>query len=136
MKAKAVTTLLFAVSLLAACGSDAFGDSDSDGSSTHDNTGSGGTGTVAVSPAGTLIPDGARQLAAQCFQCHGTDGRNDAFESLAGESERELISEMHEMRNEKGGIMHYQARGYSDAQIRAIAAYIASLPGGGSHDDD
>ena len=123
--------LLLAGLLLSACGGDSSFAADSgNGSSASSST---------FTPSGTVVPDGGRVLASQCFQCHGTDGRGSHIESLAGESERELIEEMREMKAEnKSDIMHYQAKGYTDAQIRAIAAYISSLGGGnggGSNDD-
>lgn len=91
-----------------------------------------------------LLPIGAsadpetdgRLLAAQCAQCHGTDGRaRGDIDSLAGEDAMELYLEMMEMRSDDDDdeIMHFQARGYSEQQIRLIALYFASLP---SHDDD
>lgn len=91
-----------------------------------------------TSPSGSAIPDGARLLASQCFQCHGTDGHSQTdIDSLAGESEAELIEEMQEMVSESDHeLMHFQARGYTDEQVRAIAAYISSLPNSGNGDND
>lgn len=91
-----------------------------------------------ISTAGLIIPDGARLLASQCFQCHGTDGHSTTeIDSLAGESQSELISEMREMKAEnKNDLMHYQAKAYSDVQIQIIAAYFASLSGNGNDNDD
>jgi cytochrome c553 len=73
-----------------------------------------------------------RLLASQCAQCHGTDGRAVGdMESLAGESFQELYDELREMkrRAENGDIMHRQAKGYSDQQLRLIARYYSSLAG-------
>lgn len=91
-----------------------------------------------ISAAGMLIPDGARLLASQCFQCHGTDGKSTTgIDSLAGESQNELVSEMREMKaKNKVDLMHYQAKAYTDAQIQLIAAYFASISGGGNNDND
>jgi len=91
-----------------------------------------------TSPSGTTIPDGARLLASQCFQCHGTDGYSrTGIDSLSGESGAELVDEMLEMVYETDDdLMHYQARGYSEEQVRAIAAYIASLSGYSGGEDD
>ncbi|MEZ5449384.1 MAG: hypothetical protein R3E89_10495 [Thiolinea sp.] len=84
-------------------GSDSSGSGNTGSTDSESGSGSGsGSGTTTgstdtnpvVSPSGTLIPDGARLLASQCFQCHGTDGRSSGgIESLAGESERELAGE-------------------------------------------
>lgn len=87
----------------------------------------------------TVPENGARLLAAQCFQCHGTDGNSvSSIDSLSGESEAELIEEMLEMQAEAepDDIMHKHAMGYTDEQIRLIAAYIAAQPGNGSEGDD
>lgn len=92
-----------------------------------------------ITAEGTVVPDGARLLASQCFQCHGTDGKSTTgIDSLAGESQNELIKEMREMKAKtKVDLMHYQAKAYTDAQIQMIAAYFASVSGGGnSHNDD
>ncbi len=75
---------------------------------------------TASSPAGRL-------LASNCFQCHGTNGSG-GFDRLAGESAREIVSELKEMRTKsQPGIMEVHARGYSDAQLQLIGAYFASL---------
>jgi len=78
-----------------------------------------------------------RLLAAQCSQCHGTDGvSHNGIDSLAGESESELIDEMIDMKNDNDhDMMHLQARGYSNEQIRLIAAYFASIPAASGGND-
>ncbi|HMT91965.1 c-type cytochrome [uncultured Thiothrix sp.] len=94
-----------------------------------------------ITAAGVVVPDGARLLASQCFQCHGTNGKSTTgIDSLAGESQNEIISEMREMKAKtKVDLMHYQAKAYTDAQIQLIAAYFASVSRGNSsnnnHDD-
>ncbi len=150
MKTTSRLSLLLAAGLLiSACG----GDGNANASE-HDSN-SGNNDNVPDTPAtntgvtlnGTMVPDGARLLAAQCFQCHGTDGRSrTGIDSLLGESEGEILEEMREMKQKtKSDIMHSQAKGYTDAQIRAIAAYFASFSGGNTtaegdgddeHEDD
>lgn len=77
-------------------------------------------------------PPAGRLLASQCAQCHGANGAGPGFEELAGMSSRELSGEMREMKARRvEGIMDRQAHGYSDAQIKLIADYFASLPGNG-----
>lgn len=134
-----IPLLLAAGVFVSACGGGASSSTDDnssydtvDTSSETDQETGGGT-----SPSGSTIPDGARLLASQCFQCHGTDGHSQTdIDSLSGESEAELIEEMQEMVSESDhDLMHFQARGYTDEQVRAIAAYISSLPGSGSDDD-
>lgn len=86
---------------------------------------------LATSPALADDPDIDRLLASQCAQCHGTDGNAVGdIDGLAGEDFNDLVDEMAEMKadDDLDDIMHRQARGYSDEQIRRIAAYFASLP--------
>ncbi len=79
-------------------------------------------GTAQVTPVSK-----GQALAAQCAQCHGTDGRSVAdIDSLAGEDD--LTGEMLEMKYGTDlGMMELQAHGYTDAEIQAIAAYFASI---------
>jgi len=69
-----------------------------------------------------------RLLASNCFQCHGTDGKGPGFEKLAGKSAEDIYHELAEMRagKEGDGLMARHAKGYTDAQLRAIAQYLAS----------
>ncbi len=87
---------------------------------------------VAAAPAAMAAPPDGRLLAAQCAQCHGTNGAGPGFDDIAGESAGELGHEVLEMkyRSRIESIMDRHARGYTDAQIRRIAAYLASQPGG------
>ena len=70
-----------------------------------------------------------RLLASQCAQCHGTNGRSVTdWDSIAGESASETIEEMREFQSggEDEPIMEAQAHGYSDAEIEALAAWLAT----------
>lgn len=87
--------------------------------------------------SGQAAPPAGRLLASQCAQCHGTDGQAVGdIDSLRGESAGELYNEMMEMKygNDPSDIMHSQAKGYTNTQIRLIADYYASLnsSGGGT----
>lgn len=92
--------------------------------------------TLAMMAGGNALaaPPAGRLLAAQCAQCHGTGGSGRGFDELAGESAQELYGELREMkyRTRIESIMDRQARGYTDQQLRTIADYFASLPGGGN----
>lgn len=97
----------------------------------------------AIPLAVEAAPPAGRLLASQCAQCHGTNGRAVGdIDSLSGESAQEIYEEVLEMKysSDTDDIMHRQAKGYTDAQIRLIADYYGSLnTGGGSgggHDDD
>jgi cytochrome c553 len=72
-----------------------------------------------------------RTLANSCAICHGTDGKppRDGLDRLAGMRASEFVDEMRELRDDptEGRLMSVIARGYSDAEIRAMAAYFAKL---------
>ena len=88
--------------------------------------------------AGQAEPPPGRLLASQCAQCHGTNGRSVGdMDRLAGESSQELWGEMQEMKysRDAGDIMHRQAKGYTEDQIRLIAQYYAGASGGGARDE-
>lgn len=80
-----------------------------------------------------MIPETAqadsRLLASNCSQCHGTDGKDDRFASLAGRKAKEIYRDLKEMQRKPSGanIMYPHANGYTDQQLRAIADYFASL---------
>jgi len=76
----------------------------------------------------SVSPNG-RLLASNCFQCHSVSGDNHGFENLLGESANEIYEELREYkRGEEGdGLMARHAMGYTDAQLRAIAEYLATL---------
>lgn len=77
-------------------------------------------------------PPPGRMLAAQCAQCHGTNGNGPGFDEIAGKSAREIYKELQEMKQRPvEGIMDRQARGYTDEQMRLIADYLSTLPGNG-----
>lgn len=81
-----------------------------------------------TSPA---IPHLARSLAATCATCHGITGqaRGD-MPSLAGVSADLTISRMADFKSgaRSATVMHQIAKGYTDEQIRLIAAYFAAQP--------
>jgi len=87
-------------------------------------------GTVAAQPAGTTP---ARSLAATCAACHGTDGRaaeGQAMPGLAGLARERIAAELRAFRegSRPGTVMPQIAKGYSDPQIDALAAYFAGVP--------
>lgn len=87
---------------------------------------------VAASTAIPPTPTGAlngRLLASNCFQCHGTNGTG-GFDRLAGKSSTEIYNELREFASGKedaNGIMASHAMGFSDAQLKSIATYFASV---------
>ena len=73
-----------------------------------------------------------RNLAAPCAICHGTDGRSATRDSalipLAGLPRDHIATQMRAFRDGKrpATVMHQLAKGYTDAQIDAIAAWFAA----------
>ncbi|MEW5770773.1 MAG: c-type cytochrome [Pseudomonadota bacterium] len=82
--------------------------------------------------AGTAHAEPGRLLAAQCAQCHGTNGAGPGFDSIAGKNAGELYHELVEMKYRPiESIMDRQARGYTEDQLLQISNYLSTLPGGG-----
>lgn len=74
-------------------------------------------------------PQLARNLAATCANCHGTDGRStSSIPSLAGMPAADLQQTMAAFKSgaRPATIMHQIAKGYTDAQVALIAGYFAA----------
>jgi len=86
---------------------------------------------LALAPHLVLAQDAllARNLAATCASCHGTDGhaRGD-MRPLAGLPAEKIIAAVAGFRSgaQPATIMQQIARGYSDEQIRLVAGYFAA----------
>jgi cytochrome c553 len=83
-------------------------------------------GMAQAQPADPLL---ARNLAATCANCHGTNGnaRGD-MKPLAGVSAEKILAAVADFKsgNQPATIMHQIAKGYTDDQMKAIAAYFAA----------
>jgi cytochrome c553 len=73
----------------------------------------------------------ARNLAATCANCHGTNGnaRGD-MKPLAGVSAGKIVAMLADFKSgaQPATVMHQIAKGYTDQQIQLIAAYMAAQP--------
>ena len=82
----------------------------------------------------TQVPSYARDLAATCTACHGTDGRSvDGIPpSLAGQDKNSLLQTLKEFKAGKrpATIMHQHAKGYTDEQLELIATYFSTVKAG------
>lgn len=73
-----------------------------------------------------------RGIAATCANCHGTDGKSVATDAglvrLAGLDKAYIVEQLNAFRDGRrpATIMHQLAKGYSPAEIDAIAAYFAA----------
>ncbi|MEO5670160.1 MAG: c-type cytochrome [Ramlibacter sp.] len=86
--------------------------------------------SLAATGALAQAPDAlqARNWAAACANCHGTNGNAQGGVALAGMSRDEMVQKMIAFKNgsRPATIMHQLAKGYSDEQIAAIAGYFAA----------
>lgn len=87
------------------------------------------TAATTAAPLTTVDP---RPLAATCANCHGTDGRpvDPAMPPLAGLPQDFIQAQMRAFRTGQrpATVMHQISRGYTDAQVEALARYFAGLP--------
>jgi cytochrome subunit of sulfide dehydrogenase len=85
---------------------------------------------AALCTAGAAGAQDARQLAAACAICHGTDGRPVTKDvvPLAGLPREHIASQMRAFRDGQrpATVMHQIAKGYTDAQIDALAAWFSA----------
>jgi cytochrome c553 len=85
--------------------------------------------TSAHSQTQSPDPLQVRSWAAGCANCHGTNGRAEpGMVALAGANKDELVKKMQDYKAGRisATVMHQLAKGYSDAQIVAIASYFAT----------
>lgn len=74
-----------------------------------------------------------RSAAATCANCHGTDGQSTgldpAIKRLAGLDKAYIVEQLTAFREGKrpATVMHQIAKGYTPAQLDAIAGYFAAL---------
>ena len=84
-----------------------------------------GTGLAA---AQSPDPNLARNIAAGCANCHGTDGvSKGGMSTLAGQSKADLVRKMQDFKAGRtpATIMPQLARGYTDEQIELLAGWFA-----------
>ena len=74
----------------------------------------------------------AAMLANSCEGCHGSDGNSHgpAIPTIAGMSRNYLVEALEEFRDDetKSTIMGRIAKGYTDDEIKSMAAYYAAIP--------
>jgi cytochrome subunit of sulfide dehydrogenase len=74
----------------------------------------------------------ARVWAASCAACHGTDGRSPAgIPAIAGRDAQALYRALLEFKTGQrpaATVMHQHTKGYSDEELKRIAAFYAATP--------
>ena len=101
----------------------------------------GSAGALAQQPAApapsfaapNLTPKGVQSMASACAMCHGTNGKpvaNSPVAGLAGKPRDEIVQSMAQFKagTKPATIMHQIARGYSDAEVAALADYFSTQP--------
>lgn len=86
---------------------------------------------AAVAPALAAEDVNARNWAATCTGCHGTNGHSaGGIPSVAGLDKAYIVNVMQEYKTGKrvATVMHQHAKGYTDEQIERIAAFFAAQP--------
>lgn len=84
---------------------------------------------LALVPAAALAVDATAVMADACAGCHGTDGQSiGGMPAFSGKKGDELSSLLHDYKSGRrpATVMDRIAKGYSDEQLNAIAAYFAS----------
>ena len=87
--------------------------------------------TAALAAFSANAQENARNLASACAICHGTQGAPPSgapLIPLAGLPREHIATQMRLFRDDKrpATVMHQIAKGYTDAQIDAMAAWFAS----------
>jgi len=87
-------------------------------------------GLAAAATAHAQDPNLARNLAATCANCHGTNGqvRGKEVKPLAGVSAEKILAQIADYKSgaQPATIMHQISKGYSDAQLKLIAEWFAA----------
>jgi cytochrome c553 len=87
---------------------------------------------IAVHAAHAQDANLGRNLAATCANCHGTNGhaRGDTVKPLAGVSAEKIVAAINDFKSgaQPATIMHQIAKGYTDEQIKLVAAFFAAQP--------
>jgi cytochrome c553 len=86
---------------------------------------------AATSLAQAADPNLARNLAATCANCHGTNGKavpGAGMDELAGTDKAKTLQKLAEFKSgaKPASIMHQISKGYTDEQLDLIATYFAA----------
>jgi len=80
-------------------------------------------------PAAPPSPAAVVNMVNNCYTCHGTDGRSPgSIPSLTGKNADQVLLMLKEYKSGRRAstVMTRQAKGYTDAELEAMADYIAN----------
>lgn len=83
-----------------------------------------------LAAAANISPATAANMARNCFGCHGPDGRSPgAIPALNGKNADFIVKTLKSFRSGEipSTVMGRHAKGYTDAEISALATYISGL---------
>lgn len=83
----------------------------------------------AETPSAPPSPAAVVNMISNCYSCHGTDGRSPgAIPSLTGKNAEQALLQLREFKSGKLAttVMTRHAKGYTDAELEALANYIAN----------
>lgn len=86
--------------------------------------------TTETAKAAPVTPGAAANMANNCFTCHGPDGRSPgSIPSLHNQTAATMAATLRAFKSgaRPSTVMARHAKGYSDAEIDALANYIGNL---------
>lgn len=87
------------------------------------------TALAAAAPSAPPSPAAVVNMISNCYSCHGTDGRSPgAIPSLTGKNAEQALLQLKEFKSGQlaATVMTRHAKGYTDAELEALANYIGT----------
>ena len=87
------------------------------------------TPAPAAQPSAPPSPAAVVNMISNCYSCHGTDGRSPgSIPSLTGKNAEQALLQLKEFKSGQlaATVMTRHAKGYTDAELEALANYIGT----------
>jgi sulfide dehydrogenase cytochrome subunit len=84
---------------------------------------------AAAAPSAPPSPAAVVNMIGNCYSCHGTDGRSPgSIPSLTGKNAEQALLVLKEFKSGRlaATVMTRHAKGYTDAELEALANYIGT----------